>query len=161
MGNQEAEVISEKERKKKERRATKTIAQEISKELFKEKRKLQSRQHFFNSKLFKALIIMLIVAIGLGIVNSLINILPALVANAIVTSTNNDGTTTIKWDDTQTGYGYPPPLVGSIGTRILDNEYPVDEGLTAGTTKTAGSKISLEADESKVFSSRRTGLDGR
>ncbi len=36
---------------------------------------------------------------------------------------------------------------GGSGTRIIATRYPVEEGLTAGTTKTSEKKIQLEAEE--------------
>jgi len=35
---------------------------------------------------------------------------------------------------------------GTIGTRAVDSEYPVDEGITAGTTKQRTASASLEPE---------------
>jgi len=36
---------------------------------------------------------------------------------------------------------------GTSGTRFIKTDYPIEEGLTAGTTKQEGTKAELEAEE--------------
>ena len=39
---------------------------------------------------------------------------------------------------------------GTAGTRFLKTEWPVEEGLTAGTTKQAGTEETLRADDKRM-----------
>jgi len=41
---------------------------------------------------------------------------------------------------------------GTLGTRFLKRDYPIEEGLTAGTTKQEGTKPHLEVTEKSLVS---------
>lgn len=47
---------------------------------------------------------------------------------------------------------------GGRGTKAIRTEYPVEEGLTAGTTKRTNDSGKLEAEEDKTFFSSSEGL---
>ena len=50
---------------------------------------------------------------------------------------------------------------GSKGTRFVRTEYPVEEGLEAGTTKQEGNVSNLVPNISLIPISGKRGLDGR
>lgn len=47
---------------------------------------------------------------------------------------------------------------GSKGTRAVRTDYPVEEGLTAGTTKLKETDYALEPEQSFVESRKKVGL---
>ena len=62
-------------------------------------------------------------------------------------------------DVTNKGGGTVSEGTGTIGTRVISKNYPVEEGLTAGTTKQTGRKMQLEATEGTFVPRRkRVGL---
>ena len=46
---------------------------------------------------------------------------------------------------------------GTSGTRFIKTDYPIEEGLTAGTTKQEGTKAELEAEERGLSESEHWG----
>jgi len=47
---------------------------------------------------------------------------------------------------------------GTAGTRFLKTDYPIEEGLEAGTTKQTGRKTQLEAETRLTKAKDREGL---
>jgi hypothetical protein len=51
---------------------------------------------------------------------------------------------------------------GGIGSRFLNSEWPIEEGLTAGTTKQVGKQDNLVPEEgTRMLSKDRKLIDGR
>lgn len=49
---------------------------------------------------------------------------------------------------------------GGIGSRVLNRKYPVEEGLTAGTTKQTGNRNLTSSRGSLVPRRKKEGIDG-
>lgn len=48
---------------------------------------------------------------------------------------------------------------GTAGSRFLKRNWPIEEGLEAGTTKQEGTKSKIDIENSLITEKERTGID--